>query len=90
MNVVAAGALLLSAGALALTALPPPDTGPGLIVTGAAAANPPVKQGVEGGQWRQVRVVLASPYGPHTERALELPRRAEKAVDTMVVSALPE
>jgi hypothetical protein len=92
MNIVAAGALLLSAGALALTALPQPDIHPGLIVTGAAAANQPAKQeeGGEGGQWRQVRVVLASPYGPHTERAREVPKRAEKAVDTMVVSALPE
>jgi hypothetical protein len=96
MNILSAGVLLLSAGALALTALPSPDIGPGLVAGAAAAASPPVKQEEaaqqpgEGGPLRPVRVVLASPYGPHTERARELPKREEKAVDTTVVSALPE
>src|SRR5262245_25393797 len=95
MNFVSVSVLLLSAGVLALAALPQPDAGAGLIV-GAAAANPPVRQeeagqaAGEGGQWRRVRVVLASPYGPHTERARELPKPEQKAVDPTVVSALPE
>jgi hypothetical protein len=95
MNFVSVGVLLLSAGAVALAILPQPDVGAGLIV-GAAAANPPVGQeeaaqgAGAGGQGRHVRVVLASPYGPHTERARELPRPEEKAVDPTVVSALPE
>jgi hypothetical protein len=91
MNFVSVGVLLLLAGALALVALPQADVGPGLIV-GAAAANPPVRreEAGEDGQWRRVRVVLASPYGRHTERARELSKPEEKAVDPTVVSALPE
>jgi hypothetical protein len=95
MNSVSIGVLLLLAGALALVALPQADVGPGLII-GAAAANPPVRHQEAGqetredAQGRRVRVVLASPYGPHTEKARELPKPEEKAVDPTVVSALPE
>ena len=95
MNIVSVGVLLLLAGALALVALPQADVGPGLIV-GAAAANPPARREAAGegaredGQWRRVRVVLASPYGSHTERARDLPKPEEKSIDPTVVSALPE
>jgi hypothetical protein len=96
MNVVSASVLLLSAGALGLSALPEPDLSRRLATTGVAETKPPVRldeagqRRGEGGRWRRVRVVLASPYGPHTETVEDRPKRVEERVDMSVVSALPE
>jgi hypothetical protein len=94
MNVATAFVWLMSAGVLAIAAVPQrPEALPRDAGAGVAPAKPEVRREREDtGQGRRVRVVLASPYEAHRQSNL-MPRevkRPPERVDTMTVSALPD
>jgi hypothetical protein len=88
MNFASAFVWLMSAGVLALAALPAREQIPRRAeAANVASAKSEIKRGRDdAGQRRHIRVVLPSPYATHAEAIQERP----KPVDTMVVSALPD
>jgi hypothetical protein len=96
MNVVTAFVWLMSAGVLAIAAVPQRQEAIPHHADGAsvAPAKPEVKREREdAGQRRRVRVVLTSPYEAH-RRSNPMPREVNQKpperVDPMVVSALSD
>jgi hypothetical protein len=96
MNVVTAFVWLMSAGVLAIAAVPQRQEAIPHHADGAsvAPAKPEVKREREdAGQRRRVRVVLTSPYEAHRRsnpRPREVNQKPPERVDPMVVSALSD
>jgi uncharacterized protein DUF3309 len=88
MNFASAFVWLMSAGVLALAALPAREQIPrSAEAANAASAKSEIKrERDDAGQRRRIRVVLSSPYATHADAIQEPP----KVVDKLAVSALPD